>query len=121
MKRIFRAMVIDEDSATTQTVSRSLNRLGCEIVPAGPGDDGLERIALENVDIVFVSLCARHMGGREVARWIKNHNLSTKAVVMTNWKGELDRSILYMEGIESVINKPPSFGAIRKTLFESLG
>jgi len=114
-------MVIDEDSATTQTVSRSLNRLGCEIVPAGPGDDGLERIALENVDIVFVSLCARHMGGREVARWIKNHNLSTKAVVMTNWKGELDRSILYMEGIESVINKPPSFGAIRKTLFESLG
>jgi hypothetical protein len=42
-------------------------------------------------------------------------------VIVTSWRGELETTVLALEGIHGVIHKPLMFGEVRDMLLELLG
>jgi DNA-binding response OmpR family regulator len=121
MTGTFNALVIDDNPEVCHTFKKFLARLGCDVSIAESAEEGIDQFSAITYDIVFVALCIREMGARGVARWLRYRFPRTKVMAMTSWKGDLDSSILSIDGIHEVIRKPLNFGELRKTVIRHLG
>ena len=121
MTNMFHVLVIDDDADLCESLRRNLIRLGCEVSIAGTAECGLDQLRDGKFDAVFAALCVRDMGGRSIARWVKNQLNGTKFFIVTSWKGDLEPSLLKLDGIHDVIHKPVNFGEIRDKVLEHLG
>jgi len=121
MTAMFQVLIVDDDSELTEVLRRSLIRLGCEVAVAETAENGLEKLQEDKFHAVFASLCVRTMGGRGVARFVKNHCPDTRFFMVTGWKGELEANLLKLDGIHEIIHKPVNFSEIRDKVLEVLG
>jgi response regulator RpfG family c-di-GMP phosphodiesterase len=121
MGSFFRVLVIEDNNATCTTLQNALNRLGCQVKTSVTAEQGIEELKKEQYDAVFAELCVREQGGRGVARWVKTQSPSTRCFLVTSWKGELEQSLLQMEGIHGIIRKPLIFKEIRDKIIEHFG
>jgi|GEM_PF-978906 len=117
----FKILVVEDNPATQEALKRSLSRLGCEVFAVDTAETGIEELKKARYDAVFAALCVREKGARSVARWVKTNSQQTKFFVVTGWKGDLETSLLHMDGIHDVIRKPLIFTEIRDKLLEYLG
>ncbi len=118
---MFHVLVIDDDAYLREILCRNLSRLGCDVSMAETAECGLDRLKKEKFDAVFAALCVRTMGGRCIARWVKNQLNGTKFFIITSWKGDLEPNLLKLDGIHDVVHKPVNFGEIRDIVLEHLG
>jgi CheY-like chemotaxis protein len=121
MMRSFNALIIDDNAETCSTFKKVLSQLGCHVSIADSAEKGIDEFSATAFDVVFVALCIRDMGARGVARWIRYRYPQTKVMATTSWKGELDKTILSVEGIHEVVRKPVKLNEIRRTLIQHLG
>lgn len=122
MNSLFHALVIDEDYEVRSSFRRILSRLGCLVDEIDSTTASIESVMCTTYySVVFAALCSRHIGARDIARWLRTNRPSTKLFVVTGWRGELERSILLLEGIHGVIHKPILFTEVRDALIEHLG
>ena len=121
MTNVFHVLVIDDDADLRETLRRNLVRLGCEVTIADTAEFGLEQLRGGKFDAVFAALCVRDMGGRSIARWVKNELNGTKFFIVTSWKGDLEPNLLKLDGIHDVIHKPVNFGEVRDKVLAHLG
>lgn len=121
MNSLFSALIIDDNLESRSTFKRALVKLGCYVKEADSAESGIQFLLQFPYTIVFASLCVKQMGARGIARWIRKNRPRTKCFIVTNWKGELERNILAIDGIDGVVHKPLLFAEIRDTLLEHLG
>ncbi|MBN1307048.1 MAG: response regulator [Chitinispirillaceae bacterium] len=121
MAIIFQMLVIDDDADLCETLRKNLVRLGCEVTIADTAESGLEQLKSAKFDAVFAALCVRDMGGRSIARWVKDRLNGTKFFIVTSWKGDLEPNLLKLDGIHDVIHKPINFSEVRDKVLEHLG
>ncbi len=121
MAAIFHVLVIDDDLELRESLRKSLVRLGCEVSIADTAENGLNKLQTEQYDAVFAALCVRSVGGRYIARWVKQQSSETKFFIVTGWKGDLEPKLLQIDGIHDVIHKPINFTEIRDKVLEHLG
>ena len=88
---MFHVLVIDDDADLRICLRKNLIRLGCEVTIAETAEGGLSRLKSDKYDAVFAALCVRDMGGRGIARYVKNQLNGTKFFIITSWK-ECNRS-----------------------------
>ena len=121
MATMFQVLVIDDDADLRETLRKNLVRLGCEVTIADTAECGLDRLKNVKFDAVFAALCVRDMGGRSIARWVKDRLNGTKFFIVTSWKGDLEPNLLKLDGIHDVIHKPVNFSEVRDKVLEHLG
>ena len=121
MATIFHVLVIDDDLNLRDTLRRNLLRLGCDVAIADTAECGIDKLRSDKYDAVFAALCVRDMGGRSIARWVKNRHNHTKFFIITSWKGDLEPNLLKLDGIHDVIHKPVNFCEVRDKVLEHLG
>ncbi|MDG5814321.1 response regulator [Chitinispirillales bacterium ANBcel5] len=121
MEANHRVLIVEDDKDVQEALVRSLRRLGCETSVENTAEKGVESIKNNHFDAVLVSLCVREMGGRSVARMVRNISEDTKTFLVTGWKGDLESNLLRIEGIHDVIRKPLNFSTIKEKFNKHFG
>ncbi|HEX3019127.1 MAG TPA: response regulator [Chitinispirillaceae bacterium] len=121
MATMFHVLIIDDDADLREILRKSLTRLGCNVTVAETAEKGLDILKLGQYNAVFAALCVRNMGGRSIARWVKQQSSDTKFFLVTSWRGDLEHSLLKLDGIHDVVHKPINFSEIRDKVLEHLG
>lgn len=118
---MFQVLVIDDDADLREVLRKSLTRLGCDVTIAETAEKGIDILKDGRYNAVFAALCVRDMGGRSVARWVKQQSTETKFFLVTSWRGDLEHSLLKLDGIHDVVHKPINFSEVRDKILEHLG
>ena len=103
-----RILVVDDEEDILELVRYTLAREGYRVKCAASGEEALERVRSETVDLVVLDLMLPGIDGLEVARRLKQEN-GTRGipVVMLTAKGEESDVVTGLElGADDYITKP---------------
>ena len=104
-----RALVIDDSRATRSILGRMLRQVGFEVVEAGNGREGLERLqGMERPDVALVDWNMPEMGGLDFVRAVRAESaLAGLRLVMVTTETELSQISAALEmGADEYIMKP---------------
>jgi CheY-like chemotaxis protein len=66
-----RVLYVEDEDFFAKTLSRSLEHIGCEVVVAPDGEEGLTRIQKERFDIILLDLLLPKRDGFEILQAVK--------------------------------------------------
>jgi CheY-like chemotaxis protein len=115
-----RILVIDDEDAVRDILSRILKTKGHQVVVASNGEEGIERFGSEPFDLVFTDLGMPKLSGWEVGKAIKGINPKVPIAMITGWGVELDREKLSESGIDLVVSKPFNFDQVIRLVSEAM-
>lgn len=82
-------LVIDDDPDVTFLVEEMLSREGFEVIGANSGSEGIEKVGIEDPDLILVDVMMPEMDGWETSKLIKEDPASKdKMIVMFTTKAE---------------------------------
>ncbi|MBW2592929.1 MAG: response regulator [Deltaproteobacteria bacterium] len=88
MKRdpqIMQVLVVDDEQDIRDGSERILSRMGCRVFKAGRGEEGLDVLSREAVDIVLLDLKMPGMDGMEVLARIQSSDQQILVIVITGF------------------------------------
>src|SRR6185436_7271346 len=102
-----RILVVDDAPLTRELLSSLLEAVGFEIVNSNDGQEALERLGREAVDLVVTDLEMPRMDGLELTRRLKSHpTLSSLPVVIVTTRGsEADKKRGMEAGADGYVTK----------------
>ena len=104
MKKI---MVVDNEPDIVDLTRTVLEIGGYEVIPAYSGEECLEKLEQEPVELILLDIMMPGMSGWDVFNRIKQKNIDTKVVFMSVLEiSEKRKQILLDEGLSDYIMKP---------------
>jgi len=120
MMRQAKILVIDDEEAVRDILSRMLMTKGHQVETASDGDEGIERFKKQPFDLVFTDLGMPKISGWEVGKALKRLNPKIPIVMITGWGMELSREKMGENGIDLMISKPFNFDQVTQLIFEAM-
>ena len=101
-------LIVDDSSTVRQMVSEHLQNHGLNVVQAGDGIEGMEKIQASVPDLVVMDIVMPRMNGYELCRWIKNNpdSKDVPVIMCTSKAEEFDRYWGMKQGADAYITKP---------------
>ncbi|MGM0575055.1 MAG: HD domain-containing phosphohydrolase [Myxococcota bacterium] len=101
-------LVLEDEDAARSAMSRALERKGHRIVPCASGEEALEALEREQVDLALLDLVLPGMDGVEVCSRIrrKYDSLSLPVIFMTGYDNEDHRLRGLRAGADEFLAKP---------------
>lgn len=119
-------LVIDDETAVTETISHMLDQLGYHAVT---GNDSVQAVTLfsENpsgFELVITDLFMPEMNGFDVAEKVRAAQPGVPVIIIAGNDKDIDREQLRLSDISTVLVKPVAFSelaaAVRKALYQNL-
>ena len=112
---VFTLLVVDDNEANSDMLSRRLMRRGFSVACAAGGREALELIARERYDLILLDLLMPDMDGMEVLRRIRETRSPAELpVVITSAKDETSDVIAGLEaGANDYLTKPLDFAIVK--------
>lgn len=107
----YRILVVDDEPAVREALTRMLQRGGHQVTPAVSGEDALARFAPGRFDLLFTDLGMPGMGGAALLKELRARDPNLIAVVITGW-GQDDDTTSGLLGAARVLAKPFSAAQI---------
>ncbi|HEX8473383.1 MAG TPA: response regulator [Pyrinomonadaceae bacterium] len=104
-------LVVDDEAPVRELLRDILESEGYEVVLATDGRDALERLCVETFDGIFTDIGMPGMNGWELARAIREQNISAPLAVITGWGDVVGSSEQKAAQVDWVVTKP--FSATR--------
>lgn len=101
-----RVLVVDDDSAIREALSRTLEKLGYDAVLAEDGQVGLDRLREGEIHIVLADLQMPRLGGQELLKVAKSIAPDVEVIVITGHGTVEDAVEAMKEGAYDFITKP---------------
>lgn len=114
-----RALLVEDNAINRKLFRIMLERLGVEFDEAENGVQGVEKVAANDYDIVFMDIQMPEMDGYEATRRIRDLETDTNKVVivaMTAHAMPEDRARCMAAGMDDYLTKPARIEDIRNTL-----
>jgi len=116
-------LVVDDEEGILQTLKRLLvktERQRLMVITAFSGEEALEKLAKERIDLVVTDVMMPGMNGLELLVEIKNRFPYTPVIVMTAYpSSEIKRATLLKGGLH-LIEKPFDINALREMIVDAL-
>ena len=114
-EEVFTLLVVDDNEANRDMLSRRLIRRGFLVTCAADGHEALERIAAERFDLILLDLLMPGMDGMEVLRAIRETRSPAELpVIITSAKDETSDVIAGLEaGANDYLTKPLDFAIVK--------
>jgi two-component system chemotaxis response regulator CheY len=102
------ALVIDDSKATRAVIGRLLGRLGYEVVEAGNGREGLERLSEQKPRVVLVDWNMPEMNGLDFIRAVRaDSRYRDLAIMMVTTESEASQVVRALAaGANEYVMKP---------------
>ncbi len=120
LMRSAKILVIDDEEAVRDVLSRMLTAKGHQVEVASDGDEGIERFKQQPFDLVFTDLGMPKISGWEVGKTLKALNPKVPIAMITGWGMELNKEKMSENGIDLVISKPFNFEQVTQLINEAL-
>jgi len=98
-------LVVDDDEATRELVSRHLRRAGYSTVEARDGEEALLRARVISPGLVILDLLMPGVDGFEVLRTMRAEGMRTPVVVLTGKSLATDEERILRDGLARVVQK----------------
>ena len=106
--RVKRRVVVAEDgNVLRQALTRMLEKMGCEVVPAVDGQDALEKMLEKRPDLLLTDVEMPRMSGIELLKTMRSHERlrDTPVVMLTSLSGSDVMLDAMSEGVRAYIVK----------------
>lgn len=98
-------LVVDDDAATRDVVSRHLRRAGYSTVEARDGEEALLRTRVLSPGLIILDLLMPGVDGFEVLRTMRNEGMRTPVVVLTGKDLSAEEERILREGLARIVQK----------------
>lgn len=101
-------LVVDDDKTTRKMISLILKSKGYEVVTAENGIDGLQKLGIEQINLILTDMNMPYMDGIEFTKQVRaNPEVSNIPIVMlTTEADEEERQRAYKAGVDDYLVKP---------------
>jgi len=114
-------MVVDDERDFVEMLVLKLQATGRVVVAAYSGQECLERLRQNNIDVVFLDIKMPGMDGMDVLREIKRHYPLVEVVMLTG-HGTIETAVAGMKmGAFDYLLKPADFDDLQAKLAEAKG
>ncbi|OGB91220.1 MAG: Fis family transcriptional regulator [candidate division NC10 bacterium RIFCSPLOWO2_12_FULL_66_18] len=111
-----RVLVVDDDLAVRQALSRTLEKIGYDVVVAEDGQEGLDRLRQGGIHIVLADLKMPKLSGNELLKAAKAIAPDVEVIVITGHGTVEDAVEAMKEGAYDFITKPFKRVQLEKTI-----
>jgi CheY-like chemotaxis protein len=103
-----RILVVDDDKTTRKMLSLILKNKGYDVVTAENGMDGLQKLGLEQINLILTDMNMPYMDGIEFTKQVRaNPDFSDIPIVMlTTEADEEEKQRAYKAGVDDYLVKP---------------
>ncbi|MDO5662169.1 MAG: response regulator transcription factor [Brachybacterium sp.] len=109
-----RLLLVEDDSAIAEPLSRALDREGYTVTRASRGVDALALAAAEGpVDFVILDLGLPDLDGLEVCRRLRKGGLEAPVLILTARADEVDAVVGLDAGADDYVTKPFRLGELQ--------
>jgi DNA-binding response OmpR family regulator len=99
-------LLVDDESAITDNLTPFLKRSGFEVSVASNGEEALEKLGLEPIDLIVSDVLMPKMDGRELLRSLRKVDNWMPIILLTQVGEAFERAMALEEGADDYINKP---------------
>lgn len=105
--RARRCLVVDDEPHLVRMLAMMLRREGYEALTAGSGEEALDVMAAQPVDLLITDVgMGPSMNGWELAERVKSLNPDLPIVLATGWGATIDPTAAAERGICAILSKP---------------
>jgi two-component system, chemotaxis family, chemotaxis protein CheY len=104
-----KALIVDDSRATRRVIGDIMREIGYEVIEAGNGQEGLDRLAsIGTPDVIMVDWNMPVMNGLDFVKSVRAlENCKDVPIIMVTTETEMQRMALaFMAGVNEYIMKP---------------
>lgn len=101
-----RVLLLEDDVNIVELLTIHLNDLGCEVVSAMNGQNGLAMAMEQSFDLIILDIMLPGMNGMEVCRRIRQTDRHTPILILSAKSEEIDKVIGLETGADDYLTKP---------------
>ncbi|MGN6416999.1 MAG: response regulator transcription factor [Pseudobacter sp.] len=101
-----KVLIIEDDPDIVELLSIHLLDLGCTLITASNGSDGLTSFSGSSFDLVILDIMLPGISGMEVCRKIRQTDLRTPILMLTARSEEIDKVLGLEIGADDYLTKP---------------
>jgi signal transduction histidine kinase len=116
MTRQDRILIMDDDRGMCELVQECLSPLGCEVVLATSGNEALQLMDEEQIDVAVLDMMLPDMDGMEVLRRIRDERPEVAIIVLTAYASVENAIEALRMGACDYVTKPFHADVIRSTV-----
>ncbi len=105
VKPVGAVLVVDDDEDYANSVRDVLEQHGCVVNTASSGEECLELLESDSIQVVLLDMRLPGMSGREVVSRLRREGFETPVVILTAYRDE-ERTDLDALGVLAVVDKP---------------
>jgi PAS domain S-box-containing protein len=109
-------LVVDDEEVVRETLAEMLADLDHKVVTAESGRDAVEKIGIDDFDIVFTDLAMPEMDGWETAREIRKQKPELPVVLVTGYGATAQPPSGEVDLVAGIIGKPFDFDQVTGTI-----
>lgn len=109
-------LVIDDEPMLRYTLRELLVDLGFQVREATHGQQGIDILQSEQIDLVLLDMVMPVLSGMEVLYKMRESNIQTPVVLSSGRARGLDPEELQQLGVLGILNKPYSMGQLSEVL-----
>lgn len=99
-------LIVEDDSNIIELLTIHLRDLGCEVLAATNGNQGLLAARETKLDLIILDLMLPGLNGMEVCRKIRQHDRRTPILMLTARSEEIDKVLGLETGADDYMTKP---------------
>lgn len=99
-------LIIDDDLQIREVIRTHIEQAGMHVVEAESGQQAIERLESEQVDVLVLDLMMDNRDGFEVLRYLNNRRLDVFTIVVSARRQEQDKIFALGLGADDYVTKP---------------
>jgi PAS domain S-box-containing protein len=113
-------MVVDDESFMRDALKEMLSWLGYNVFTASNGDEAIEIVSKNHLDLIIFDMIMPGMNGRNCFKQIRTFNKTVRALLSTGIRIDDERINIMNEGFSGIIQKPFVSAQLAQAVFEAL-
>ena len=109
-------LVVDDEAVVRETLAEMLADLDHKVVTAESGRDAVEKIGIDDFDIVFTDLAMPEMDGWQTAREIRKQKPELPVVLVTGYGATAQPPSGEVDLVADIIGKPFDFEQVTSAI-----
>lgn len=113
-----KVLVVDDDKTTRKMISLILNSKGYEVVTAENGIEALQKLGIEDINLILTDMNMPYMDGIELVKQIRSsQERSNIPIVMITTEADEEEKIKAFEaGVDDYLVKPTTSEEISQSI-----
>ncbi len=99
-------LVVEDDKAISDLLEIHLVDLGCKVIKAYDGKEGLNFALNEPLDLIVLDIMLPNLDGLEICKEVRKQEIYTPVLMLTSKSEELDKVLGLEVGADDYLTKP---------------